>query len=104
MEKTVKVFPASNWPYVQRMFIGIIYLEMLLLLKESGWNLVAIILLGLCARSCWSIYRYVQQQSLRATISRERLDANWPLLELSFAVISVLSLCIFFLRSSKHCM
>jgi len=101
MEKAVKVFAASNWPYVQVGALVIIGLEMLLVIQQSGWSLAAASLLAVSASACWSIYQSVKQQSLRATTDRERLDANWQLLQLMIAVLSVLSLCIVFLRSGR---
>ena len=101
MENVLRVFPASNWPIVQRTAMGILFADMLLVVQQSGWSLTAIIMLTLSARCCWSIYRIVEQLSLRATTDRERADANWLLLELVVAMVAVLSLCILFLRA-KH--
>ncbi|WP_035353856.1 hypothetical protein [Edaphobacter aggregans] len=101
MEKVLKVFPASRWPLVQGVSLTLIGIAMLLVFAQSHWNLIAAIMLVISARSCWSVYRGVQRQSQRATTDEERLDANWQLMQLMLAVVSVLSLCILFLRSGR---
>lgn len=99
MDKVLKMFPARSWSLVQGITLGIVGLVMLLVLEQSHWSPGAAILLIISARSCWSVYRSTQRQSQRATTDAERLQANWQLLELAMAVIAVLSLCIFFLRT-----
>src|ERR1700704_5672939 len=99
MEKRVlKVFPASRWPIVQNLFLGFIGLAMLLVFKQSRWDLSTGISLATSGLFCWTFYRGVQRKSREATTDKERLDANWPLMELSVAVVSLLGLCISILR------
>ena len=98
MEKVLKVFPASRWPIVQNMMIFLIGLVMFWVFERSGWSVIAAFPLLTSATFCWSFYRGVQRQSREATTDKERLDANWPLMQLAMAVISVLGLCLMILK------
>jgi ABC-type polysaccharide/polyol phosphate export permease len=98
MKKELKVFPASRWPIVQNMMMLIIGLAMFLVFQRSGWNLLTAISLLTSAMFCWTFYRGVKRKILEATTAKERLDANWPLMELSMAVISLLGLCLTLLQ------
>ncbi len=98
MEKVLKVFPASRWPMVQDITIFLIGLFMFWVFERSGWNVIAAVALLSSATFCWSFYRGVRRQSQEATTDKERLDANWPLMQLAMAVISVLSLCLMILK------
>ncbi len=96
MKKELKVFPASRWPIVQNIMMLIIGLVMFWVFQRSGWNLLTAISLLTSAMFCWTFYRSVKRKSLEATTAKERLDANWPLMEL--AVISLLGLCLTLLQ------
>ena len=92
--------PYSNWPIVQAGALGIIALGMLWVVAQAQWSLSVAVWMLLPARSCWSIYREVQRQTKAATTSQERLNVNWQLAEMVFAMLSLLSLCIWILRNS----
>jgi ribose/xylose/arabinose/galactoside ABC-type transport system permease subunit len=98
MEKVLKVFPVSRWPIVQNLMLGIIGLAMFLVFKRSGWDLSTAISLATSGLFCFTFYRGVQRKSREATTAKERLDANWPLMELTIAVVSVLVLCLTILK------
>jgi ABC-type polysaccharide/polyol phosphate export permease len=66
--------------------------------QRSGWSVIAAFALLTSATFCWSFYRDVRRQSQEATTDKERLDANWPLMQLAVAVISVLGLCLMILK------
>ena len=94
MEKVVKVFPASRWPMIQNLMLSIIGLVMFLVLKRSGWDVSTGISLATSAVFCCTFFRGVQRRSREATTAKERLDANWRLMEFTVAVVSVLVVCL----------
>jgi hypothetical protein len=99
MEKVLKTFPASRWPSVQVGSMAIIGLFMFLVFAQSRWSLIAALMLILSWRACLSVYKEVRKQTHKATTDAERLDANWLLMQMTVAIISLLSLCIMLLRS-----